>query len=72
VPIFTKNISECCELVKLCHINCVGPFFETIGLDITRCYQTDIAILHAVSAKIRISHEYRLVILLVAVVSDLL
>jgi len=24
-----KIISECCELVKLCHIICSGPFFET-------------------------------------------
>ena len=22
-----KIISECCELVKLCHINCSGPVF---------------------------------------------
>jgi len=22
-----KIISECCELVKLCHIKCSGPFF---------------------------------------------
>jgi len=26
----SKIISKCCELVKLCHINCSGPvFFET-------------------------------------------
>ena len=23
-------ISECCELVKLCHINCSGPVFEAL------------------------------------------
>jgi len=29
-----KIVSECCELVKLCHINCNGPVFF---LDTMQC-----------------------------------